>query len=82
MCLRVSYKEKIWEKIFFFASLQSLKKRVGSGFMSQSARPTYCTVHYISHRFLAGAVATLAYSVFCVIFYFQKILFSTIFIYS
>jgi hypothetical protein len=31
MCLWVSYKEKVWEKINFFASLKSLKIEVGSG---------------------------------------------------
>jgi hypothetical protein len=35
MCLRVSYKKKIWEK-FFLASLKSLKKGVGSGVASGS----------------------------------------------
>ncbi len=31
MCLRVSYKKKIWKKQQFFASFKSLKKVVGSG---------------------------------------------------
>jgi hypothetical protein len=32
MCLKTSYKRKIWNKIFFFfASLKSMKKGVGSG---------------------------------------------------
>jgi hypothetical protein len=34
MCLWLSYKKKIWGKVFF-ASLKSLKKGVGSGFVSQ-----------------------------------------------
>jgi hypothetical protein len=32
----VGYKKKIWKKIFFFASLKSLKKGVGSGVGSRS----------------------------------------------
>jgi hypothetical protein len=31
MSLWFSYKKKIWRKIYFFASLNSLKKEVGSG---------------------------------------------------
>ncbi len=34
MCLRVSYKKRIWREKFFFASLKSPKKRVGSGSIS------------------------------------------------
>ncbi len=34
MCLWASYKKKIYKK-FFFASLKSLKKGVGSGSISQ-----------------------------------------------
>ncbi len=36
MCLRVIYKKKIWGKKYFFASLLSLKKGVGSGVGSRS----------------------------------------------
>jgi hypothetical protein len=36
MCLRVRYKKKLWN--FFFASLKSLKKGVGSGVGSISQR--------------------------------------------
>ncbi len=35
MCLRVSYKKKIYKKIICFASLKSLKKGIGSRSVSQ-----------------------------------------------
>jgi hypothetical protein len=35
MGLRVSYKKKVFGKSNFFASLKSLKKRIGSGSVSQ-----------------------------------------------
>jgi hypothetical protein len=38
MCMRVSYKNKIFLKNKFFASLKSLKKGVGSGSGSISQR--------------------------------------------
>jgi hypothetical protein len=37
----VGYKEKIWKKIIFFASLKSLKKGVGSGVGSGSISQRY-----------------------------------------
>jgi hypothetical protein len=31
MCLQISFNNKFWKKNYFFASLRSLKKGVGSG---------------------------------------------------
>jgi hypothetical protein len=41
MCLWVNYKKKHMKKLFFFASLKSLKKGVGSGVRSGSTSQRY-----------------------------------------
>jgi hypothetical protein len=51
MCLWESYKKKLWKKIFFFfASLKSMKKGVGSGAGSGSG----AGARFISQRYGSG----------------------------